>query len=90
MPAAATQLQLKANYRPTSKLQVFYTGGAARVTRDGKLLACTCTDEVKVRADATPGCRQGPLRPVSKQRQLAFMPTGGTGAPRGFIGASNT
>ncbi|GFR44171.1 hypothetical protein Agub_g5344, partial [Astrephomene gubernaculifera] len=48
MPAATPQLQLKATYRPSSKLQVFYTGGAARITRDGKLLACTCSDEVKI------------------------------------------
>jgi hypothetical protein len=44
-PAAGT----KQTYRPTQKLEVFYTGGTARVTRDNKLIACTCGDEVKVR-----------------------------------------
>ncbi|GLI67244.1 hypothetical protein VaNZ11_011426, partial [Volvox africanus] len=48
MPAATQQLQLKATYRPTAKIEVFYTGGAARLTRDGKLLACSCSDEVKI------------------------------------------
>ncbi|GIM03852.1 hypothetical protein Vretimale_8516 [Volvox reticuliferus] len=48
MPAATQQLQLKATYRPTAKIEVFYTGGAARLTRDGKLLACSCADEVKI------------------------------------------
>ena len=42
-------LASKLTYRPARKLEVFYTGGAARLTRDGKLLACACGDEVKVR-----------------------------------------
>eukprot|EP00798_Chlamydomonas_sp_ICE-L_P002642 gene2643-5017_t len=37
----------KQTYRPSQKLEVFYTGGAARITRDGKLLVCTCGDEIK-------------------------------------------
>lgn len=40
----------KQNYRVRSKLEVFYTGGAARLSEDGKLLACACADEVKARA----------------------------------------
>lgn len=51
MPAASGSgdgLQLKKTYKTTSKLEVFYTGGAARVSRDGKLLACTCNEDVKV------------------------------------------
>lgn len=39
----------KQNYRVRSKLEVFYTGGPARLSADGKLLACACADEVKVR-----------------------------------------
>ena len=42
-------LASKLTYRPARKLEVFYTGGAARLTRDGKLLACACGDEIKVR-----------------------------------------
>ncbi len=42
---AATQ---KLNYRVKLKLEVFYSGGAVRLSHDGKLLACACGDEVKV------------------------------------------
>lgn len=38
----------KLNYRQRLKLEVFYTGGAVRLSSDGKLLACACGDEVKV------------------------------------------
>jgi U3 small nucleolar RNA-associated protein 13 len=41
-------LQPKAVYEPVTKLEAFYTGGAVRVTRDHKHLACACRDEVKV------------------------------------------
>lgn len=37
------------NYRLQSRLEVFYTGGAVRVSNDGAVLACACGDEVKVR-----------------------------------------
>ncbi len=97
MPAAAPQLQLKANYRPTAKLEVFYTGGAARITRDGKLLACTCSDEVKVGA-MSPGRsshRQGatdtsPVKQAPNTRPSSGpeVPYGGrlsTGEARGVV-----
>jgi hypothetical protein len=42
-------LQPKAVYEPVAKLEAFYTGGAVRVTRDNKHMACACGDEVKVR-----------------------------------------
>ncbi len=45
----AEQLQSKLTYRTKSKLEVFYTGGAAAVTKDGKFIACACADEIKVR-----------------------------------------
>lgn len=50
MPATAPQqaVQLKQTYRPKHKLECFFTGGAARVTRDGKLVVCACSEEVKV------------------------------------------
>eukprot|EP00879_Flechtneria_rotunda_P028533 GHRR01030666.1.p1 GENE.GHRR01030666.1~~GHRR01030666.1.p1 ORF type:complete len:163 (+),score=25.97 GHRR01030666.1:365-853(+) len=41
-------LQPKVVYEPVSKLEAFYTGGAVRVTRDNKHIACACGDEVKV------------------------------------------
>lgn len=45
---SSEQLQPKAVYEPVTKLEPFYTGGAVRVTRDHKHLACACGDEVKV------------------------------------------
>jgi U3 small nucleolar RNA-associated protein 13 len=48
----ATELQAKVTYRARSKLEVFYTGGAAVVTKDGKHIVCACADEVKVGAGA--------------------------------------
>jgi U3 small nucleolar RNA-associated protein 13 len=48
-PLYGESLQLKKNYKATAKLEVFYTGGSARVSRDGKVLACTCNEDVKVR-----------------------------------------
>eukprot|EP00967_Tisochrysis_lutea_P043963 scaffold53190_cov17-Tisochrysis_lutea.AAC.1 len=40
----------KQTYKKASVLEPYFTGGAARVTRDGKLLACVCGEEVKVSA----------------------------------------
>lgn len=34
-------------YRPQGKLEMFFSGGAARITRDGKTLACASGEEVK-------------------------------------------
>jgi hypothetical protein len=45
----ADALQLKTTYKPKAKLEAFYTGAAARLTRDGKHAVCACGDEVKVR-----------------------------------------
>lgn len=42
--------RLKRTYRPRTKLEVFYTGGAARLSPDGLHLACACGDETKVSA----------------------------------------
>lgn len=53
----AQPLETKLTYRPSRKLQVFFTGGAARVSRDGKLLVCACGDEAKVRIDGVAGHR---------------------------------
>jgi U3 small nucleolar RNA-associated protein 13 len=39
----------KVTYKPKHKLEVFYTGGAVRLTNDGKLAVCGCNDELKVR-----------------------------------------
>jgi U3 small nucleolar RNA-associated protein 13 len=44
---ANRQLKLKTAYRPSARLEVFYTGGAACLSSQG-LLACACSDEVKV------------------------------------------
>jgi U3 small nucleolar RNA-associated protein 13 len=44
----------KQNYRVRQRLEVFYTGGAVRLSADGRLLACACADEVKV-VDAASG-----------------------------------
>lgn len=45
---ASDGLQPKAVYEPVAKLEAFYTGGAVRVTRDNKHMACPCGDEVKL------------------------------------------
>lgn len=38
----------KHSYRVRRKLEVFYTGGPVRLSRDGRLLACACADEAKL------------------------------------------
>ena len=43
-------LKPKSIYRPSSRLEVFYTGGATCISSNG-VLACACNDEVKVRAN---------------------------------------
>jgi hypothetical protein len=43
----AEQLQPKLTYKPRLKLEPFFTGAAARVTRDNKHIVCACADEVK-------------------------------------------
>ena len=40
--------RLRRAYAPSSKLKVFYTGGAARLSNDGQLLACACGDDVSI------------------------------------------
>jgi len=44
----AALLQPKLTYEATAKLEVFYTGGAARLSPDGASVACACGDETKV------------------------------------------
>lgn len=46
--AIMEQLCAKQTYRPKTKLEPFYTSGAARLTRDGKYVLCACGDDVKV------------------------------------------
>lgn len=40
---------MKQNYRLDTRLDVFYTGGTLRLSRDGTQTACACHDDVKVR-----------------------------------------
>jgi len=42
-------MEAKQTYKKAQVLEPYFTGGAARITRDGKLLACVCGEEVKVR-----------------------------------------
>jgi hypothetical protein len=44
----ARKALLKKTYRPTSKLEVFYTGGRVALSRDGSFVVCPCSEEVKV------------------------------------------
>ena len=44
----AALLQPKLTYEATAKLEVFYTGGAARLSPDGAFVACACGEETKV------------------------------------------
>ncbi len=48
MPTEGRAPKLKSVYRVNSRLEVFYTGGAACLSAQG-LLATACSDEVKVR-----------------------------------------
>lgn len=43
-----SSVRAKLTYRPRTKLEVFYTGGAARLSPDGLHVACACGDETKV------------------------------------------
>lgn len=63
-------LQLKTAYRPRARLEAFYTGAAARVTRDGRRAVCACGDEVKV-VDLATGAVVRTLPGVS--RSLAVL-----------------
>lgn len=49
LPAIAGKGLLKKTYRPTSKLEVFYTGGRVALSKDGTFVVCPCSEEVKVR-----------------------------------------
>ena len=44
---AQTQLKAKVNYKPKSSVEVFYSGGAVTLSRNGQL-ACACQDDIKV------------------------------------------
>ena len=48
MPMEGRAPKLKSIYKVSSRLEVFYTGGAACLSTQG-LLATACSDEVKVR-----------------------------------------
>ncbi len=74
----AETLASKLTYRPDRKLEVFYTGGAAKITRDGRLLCCACGDEVKVRVCLYPCRRQMSLRNEHARPSLMPPPLAGT------------
>ena len=63
------------SYRVRRKLEAFYTGGAARLSQDGSLLACACADEVKV-VDVASGAVLRTIEGVSRQRHMhcAYRP----------------
>lgn len=46
--AGPSQANAKQTYRASQKLEPFFTGGAARVSGDGRVLACVCAEETKV------------------------------------------
>jgi len=46
--ASSSYCNMKQNYRLEGRLEVFYTGGAMRLSRDSSRSACACHDEVKV------------------------------------------
>eukprot|EP00897_Mesotaenium_endlicherianum_P007748 jgi/Mesen1/7000/ME000365S06127 len=47
-PVQQKVVQAKKSYVPVHKLEVFYTGGAVALFKDGKHVACPCGEEVKV------------------------------------------
>ena len=47
----------KQTYRPKLRLEVFYTGGAAKLSPSGQHVACACGDEVKVCCDVRLLCQ---------------------------------
>lgn len=78
-PATKEQLQAKVTYKPTAKLEVFYTGGPARISKDGKILVCACQEEVKVSSwSSNPGSflvfrRAGSPDSGRQSRALAYL-----------------
>ena len=44
---AQQTMKAKLNYKPTSSIEVFYSGGAVSVSKEGHL-ACACQDDIKV------------------------------------------
>ena len=58
-PAIAGKGLLKKTYRPTSKLEVFYTGGRVALSNDGSFVVCPCSEEVKVRRKQELGKNRG-------------------------------
>lgn len=44
---AQQPIKAKLNYKPKSSIEVFYSGGAVSLSKDG-LLACACQDDIKV------------------------------------------
>lgn len=52
--------RLRRSYKPGTQLKVFYTGGSARLSGDGQLLACSCGDDISI-VSATGGAVQRTL-----------------------------
>lgn len=44
---AQQPMKAKLNYKPKSSIEVFYSGGAVSLSKNG-LLACACQDDIKV------------------------------------------
>ena len=44
---AQQSMKAKLNYKPKSSIEVFYSGGAVSLSKNG-LLACACQDDIKV------------------------------------------
>ena len=73
---ATSPVLLKKNYKSTSAVQVFYTGGPVAISSDASFIACACHDQVKVvdlQSGAVTSTLEGDSEPITA---IALMPNG--------------
>ena len=73
---ATSPVLLKQNYKSTSAVQVFYTGGPVAISADASFVACSCHDQVKVvdlQSGAVTSTLEGDSEPITA---LALTPNG--------------
>ncbi|KAL3146439.1 hypothetical protein ABBQ32_003118 [Trebouxia sp. C0010 RCD-2024] len=72
---AQQPIKAKLNYKPKSSIEVFYSGGAVSLSKNG-LLACACQDDIKI-VDTLSGAVVNTLSGDSEGvSALAFSPSG--------------
>ncbi|KAK3279341.1 hypothetical protein CYMTET_12771 [Cymbomonas tetramitiformis] len=74
----AESLQTRKSYKVSARSEPFFTGGAVQLSPNGELLACTCSDEVKLVSLTSGACLKSLPGDTELITALTFTPNGKT------------